>query len=163
MVAVACLLMARPAMLRLTNVNSFYGKAHILRDLSFEVARADVVALLGRNGAGKTTTMKSIMQLVRPRSGTIQFCERDITNIATHAIARLGLGYVPEDRRVFSTLTVAENLSVARQPEREGAPTWDLGQLFELFPNLAERAEASDKTVAGDEQVRGDGDSNSRQ
>ncbi len=139
-------------MLRLTNVNSFYGKAHILRDLSFEVARADVVALLGRNGAGKTTTMKSIMQLVRPRSGRIQFCEGDITNAATHAIARLGLGYVPEERRIFTDLTVLENLEVGRQRPRTDSPTWTIELLFELFPNLAERRDNRGKALSGGEQ-----------
>ena len=139
-------------MLSLSNVNSFYGKAHILRDLSFDVARADVVALLGRNGAGKTTTMKSIMQLVRPRSGTIRFRERDITSTATHAIARLGLGYVPEERRIFTDLTVLENLEVGRQKPRTDSPTWTIELLFELFPNLAERRDNRGKALSGGEQ-----------
>ncbi len=139
-------------MLSLAGVNSFYGKAHILRDLSFDVRRGDVVALLGRNGAGKTTTMKSIMQLVRPRSGRIRFGDLDITNTATHAIARMGLGYVPEERRIFTDLTVLENLEVGRQTPRAGCPTWTIEMLFELFPNLAERRHNRGKALSGGEQ-----------
>ena len=126
-------------MLRVDSINSYYGKAHILRDLSFEIARGDVVALLGRNGAGKTTTMKSIMQIVSPRRGRVFYADRDISTLAPHAIARLGLGYVPEDRRIFTDLTILENLEVGRQPPRADCPTWTTEILFELFPNLEER------------------------
>ncbi len=139
-------------MLSLEHVNSFYGKAHILRDLSFDIARGDAVALLGRNGAGKTTTIKSIMQLVHPRSGTIRLDGRDITRLAPHAIARLGIGYVPEERRIFTDLTVLENLEVGRQPPRAGSPAWTTDDLFELFPNLAERRDNRGKALSGGEQ-----------
>ena len=139
-------------MLELSAVNSFYGKAHVLNDLSFTVARGQVVALLGRNGAGKTTTMKSIMQLVTPRSGNVTFQGRDITGLATHKVAKLGLGYVPEERRIFTDLTVLENLEVGRQPARDGSYTWTTEMLFDLFPNLAERRGNRGKALSGGEQ-----------
>ena len=139
-------------MLELSAVNSFYGKAHVLNDLSFTVARGQVVALLGRNGAGKTTTMKSIMQLVPPRSGKVTFQGRDITGLATHKVAKLGLGYVPEERRIFTDLTVLENLEVGRQPPREGSYAWTTEMLFDLFPNLAERRGNRGKALSGGEQ-----------
>lgn len=139
-------------MLELSNVNSFYGKAHVLHDVSFSVERGRVVALLGRNGAGKTTTIKSIMQLVRPASGTITFKGQQIQGLDSHRVAKLGIGYVPEERRIFTDLTVVENLMVGRQPSREGAVTWDEDMLFELFPNLAERRTNRGKALSGGEQ-----------
>lgn len=139
-------------MLELDNINTFYGKAHILHDLSFKVAAGEVVALLGRNGAGKTTTMRTIMQLVRPRSGSVRFEASDITRWATHKVAQAGIGYVPEERRIFGDLTVMENLEVGRQPERKGLPSWSIEHLFELFPNLAERAGNRGKQMSGGEQ-----------
>lgn len=139
-------------MLELSAVNSFYGKAHVLNDLSFTAARGQVVALLGRNGAGKTTTMKSIMQLVVPRRGKVSFLGQDITGMAPHKVAKMGLGYVPEERRIFSDLTVMENLEVGRQPAREGTVTWTQDMLFDLFPNLAERRNNRGKALSGGEQ-----------
>ena len=139
-------------MLELNSVNSFYGKAHVLNDLSFSVGRGQVVALLGRNGAGKTTTMKSIMQLVRPRSGKVTFLGQDIAGLAPHRVAKMGLGYVPEERRIFTDLTVMENLEVGRQPAREGTVKWTQEMLFELFPNLAERRDNRGKALSGGEQ-----------
>ena len=139
-------------MLELSGVNSFYGKAHVLNDLSFTVARGQVVALLGRNGAGKTTTMKSIMQLVTPRSGSVTFQGHDITGQPAHKVAKLGLGYVPEERRIFTDLTVLENLEVGRQPPRPDTYTWSIEELFELFPNLAERRNNRGKALSGGEQ-----------
>jgi branched-chain amino acid transport system ATP-binding protein len=143
--------MADP-MLELDRVNTYYGKAHILHDLSFSVGAGEVVALLGRNGAGKTTTMRSIMQLVRPSSGQVVFEGNDITRWPTHKVARSGLGYVPEERRIFADLTVMENLEVGRQPHREGYPDWTVEHLFELFPNLAERRNNRGKQMSGGEQ-----------
>ena len=139
-------------MLELTAINSFYGKAHVLRDLSFGVPKGQVVALLGRNGAGKSSTMKSIMQLVRPASGDVVFDGQSLTRLAPHRIAKLGLGYVPEDRRIFTDLTVSENLVVGRQPPRAGAVPWTEELLFELFPNLAERRRNRGKALSGGEQ-----------
>ncbi|WP_146585735.1 ABC transporter ATP-binding protein [Puniceibacterium confluentis] len=139
-------------MLELSNVNAFYGKAHVLNDLSFEVGRGKVVALLGRNGAGKTTTMKSIMQMVQPRGGSVSYQGQNITGWAPHRVAKAGLGYVPEERRIFTQLTVLENLEVGRQPPRDGCVTWSEEMLFELFPNLAERRGNRGKALSGGEQ-----------
>lgn len=139
-------------MLEVRSINSFYGKAHILEDLSFEVHAGEVVSLLGRNGAGKTTTMKSIMQLVRPQSGSVWFLGHEITGKPPHRIARMGLGYVPEERRIFSDLTVLENMEVGRQPAREGIVEWTVDVLFDLFPNLKERRGNRGKELSGGEQ-----------
>ncbi|RBP80141.1 amino acid/amide ABC transporter ATP-binding protein 2 (HAAT family) [Rhodobacter sp. 140A] len=139
-------------MLELHGVNSFYGKAHILQDLSFSVGRGEVVALLGRNGAGKSTTMKSIIQIVRPRSGSVTLAGRELVGQPSYRVARAGIGYVPEDRRIFTALTVLENLEVGRQPRRDGAPFWTVDALFELFPNLYERRNRLGKAMSGGEQ-----------
>ncbi|QUJ76373.1 ABC transporter ATP-binding protein [Sulfitobacter albidus] len=139
-------------MLEVSGINTLYGKAHVLRDLAFPVARGQVVALLGRNGAGKSTTMKSIMQLVRPASGSITFQGEQLIGLPSHKVAKMGLGYVPEDRRVFTDLTVMENLIVGQQPPREGAVTWTQDMLFDLFPNLAERRGNRGKALSGGEQ-----------
>lgn len=139
-------------MLECTNINSFYGKAQILIDLSFSIDAGSVVALLGRNGAGKTTTMKSIMQLVLPKTGTVSFLGEDITGNAPHKVAKMGLGYVPEERRIFTDLTISENLEVGRQPPREGAVEWTTDILFDLFPNLKERRSNRGKALSGGEQ-----------
>jgi branched-chain amino acid transport system ATP-binding protein len=120
--------------------------------MNFAVARGRVVALLGRNGAGKSTTMKSIMQLVPPRAGSILFGGEELVGKPPHRVAKLGLGYVPEDRRVFTDLTVLENLEVGRQPPREGGVSWRIEQLFELFPNLAERRQNRGRELSGGEQ-----------
>jgi len=115
--------MLRPPMLAVAGLHAYYGRAHILADVALEIARGEVVALLGRNGAGKSTTMKSIMGLVRPAKGRVTFEGRDITAAAPHAIARRGLGYVPEERRIFVDLTVMENLeSAARRRARMPRP-----------------------------------------
>ncbi|MGH1578217.1 ABC transporter ATP-binding protein [Planktotalea sp.] len=139
-------------MLEISGINSFYGKAHVLNDLSFEIERGQVVALLGRNGAGKTTTMKSVMQLVVPQTGRVTFLDTDITRSPSHKVAKMGLGYVPEERRIFTDLTVMENLEVGRQPAREGTVTWSEDMLFDMFPNLAERRTNRGKELSGGEQ-----------
>ena len=144
--------MPEDALLSLEGLNSFYGKAHILHDLGFAVGQGEVVALLGRNGAGKTTTLKSIMQLLRPASGRVTFDGRDITRQPAHRVCRLGLGYVPEERRIFTDLTIVENLEVGRQPPRDGVPTWTRDTLFALFPNLSERRDNRGKALSGGEQ-----------
>ena len=120
-------------MLELTSVNSHYGKAHILNDLSFSIGSGEVVSLLGRNGAGKTTTAKSIMQLVRPTTGSVVYEDQQLVGKAPHQVAKLGIGYVPEERRIFTDLTILENLEVGRQPARDGMQVWDQDRLFEIF------------------------------
>ncbi len=139
-------------MLEVEGIHSFYGKAHILDGLSFTVGRGEVVALLGRNGAGKSTTMKSVMQLVKPRQGRVTFQGKNMVGQPAFKVAKAGIGYVPEDRRIFSDLTVTENLEVGRQPAREGAPQWTVEQLFDLFPNLSERRGNRGKHMSGGEQ-----------
>lgn len=139
-------------MLELSGINSFYGKAHILNDLDFSIASGEVVALLGRNGAGKTTTMKTIMQLVRAKQGQVVFDGNNITRWPAYRAAKAGLGYVPEERRIFTDLTILENLEVGRQPPREGVPVWTIELLFELFPNLSERQGNRGKALSGGEQ-----------
>jgi branched-chain amino acid transport system ATP-binding protein len=139
-------------MLAVRNLNAYYGRAHILVDVSIEVATGEVVVLLGRNGAGKSTTLKSIMGLVPPARGEIVFDGRRIDRSEPYEIAAMGLGYVPEDRRIFTELTVMENLEVGRQPARAGAPAWTPARLFELFPNLAEMTARPGGRMSGGEQ-----------
>ncbi len=139
-------------MLELKAINTFSGKAHVLSNLSLTIEHSQIVSLLGRNGAGKTTTMKSIMQMVPPKTGTVRFLGEDVTGFAPHRVAKMGLGYVPEDRRIFTDLTVLENLEVGRQAPREGAVTWTLDILFDLFPNLAERRNNRGRELSGGEQ-----------
>src|SRR5437868_12635879 len=138
--------------LEVADLNSFYGPAHILFDIALEVGEGEVVALLGRNGAGKSTTFRSIVGLVAQCSGRITFEGRDVSREPTHAIVRGGLGYVPEERRIFTDLTVEENLEVGRQPARPNAPQWTKDKLFALFPNLAEMRNRPGGRMSGGEQ-----------
>jgi branched-chain amino acid transport system ATP-binding protein len=139
-------------MLAVAGLHAYYGRAHILADVSLEARAGEVVALLGRNGAGKSTAMKAIMGLVPPAEGAVEFAGRRIDRLAPHRIARLGLGYVPEDRRIFTELTVMENLEVGRQPPRDGAPLWTEERLFALFPNLAAMRDRPGGRMSGGEQ-----------
>ncbi|MGO9357241.1 MAG: ABC transporter ATP-binding protein [Xanthobacteraceae bacterium] len=138
--------------LSVAQLNSFYGPAHILFDVGLEVGEGEVVALLGRNGAGKSTTFRSIVGLVGQRSSRIEFEGEDVSGKPTHAIVRGGLGYVPEERRIFTDLTVDENLEVGRQPPRPNAPHWTPARLFALFPNLGEMRRRSGGHMSGGEQ-----------
>jgi branched-chain amino acid transport system ATP-binding protein len=129
-----------------------YGRAQILFDLALEVRAGEVVALLGRNGAGKSTTLKALMGLLPLRAGEVKFREERIDRLPAYRIARLGLGYVPEDRRIFTDLTVTENLEVGRQPPRAGAPAWTAARLYELFPNLGRMKTRLGGRMSGGEQ-----------
>jgi branched-chain amino acid transport system ATP-binding protein len=141
------------ALLELRHVETYYGDSHILFDLSLDVNRGEVVCLLGRNGAGKTTTIRSIMGLTPARSGVIRFRDRDVAGLAPYRIARLGLGFVPEDRRVFPNLTVHENLEVARKTWGDTVtPSWTADRVFELFPILRERRHQAGGTLSGGQQ-----------
>ena len=145
------------ALLKVDGLNAWYGAAQILYGVGLEVRRGEVVALMGRNGAGKSTTLKATMGMLARRSGTVQFMGRDIARAEPHAIARAGLGYVPEDRRIFHDLTVMENLDVGRQPARTwpdgtAAPTWSPEALFQLFPNLGEMPHRPGGRMSGGEQ-----------
>lgn len=138
--------------LTVEGLNSHYGPAHILFDIGFEVGEGEVVALLGRNGAGKSTTFRSIVGLVAQRTGRIMFEGKDVSVRPTHEIVREGLGYVPEERRIFTDLTVEENLEVGRQPKRPNAPYWTRDKLFALFPNLGEMKNRPGGRMSGGEQ-----------
>jgi len=139
-------------MLEVERLNAWYGKAQILYDVSFHVGRGECVALMGRNGAGKSTTMKALMGVLARRSGRVRFRGTDISSAPPYRINRLGLGWVPEDRRVFTDLTVLENLAVARQAPRDGAPQWRPEQLFALFPNLGTMPHRPGGRMSGGEQ-----------
>jgi branched-chain amino acid transport system ATP-binding protein len=144
-------------MLSVAGLNAWYGAAQILYDLAFEVGRGEVVALMGRNGAGKSTTLKAIMGLLARRSGTVRFLGEEIGRLKPFEIARRGLGFTPEDRRIFSDLTVLENLDVGRQPPRRlpdgrPAPAWTPDRLFALFPNLAAMPHRLGGRMSGGEQ-----------
>ena len=137
--------------LEVEGLRAGYGPAEILFGVSLSLARGEVAALMGRNGAGKSTTLKAIMGLVPPRAGRVRFAGRDIAGLAAFRIARLGLGYVPEDRRIFTDLTVAENLEVGRRPA-EGRDAWTPERLFEVFPNLASMRHRRAAAMSGGEQ-----------
>ncbi|MFI5400625.1 MAG: ABC transporter ATP-binding protein [SAR324 cluster bacterium] len=139
-------------LLSVTGLNSFYGRAQILFDVAFAVSQGEAVALLGRNGAGKSTTLRSIMGLVARTRGSVVFAGTPLAGLPPYAIARLGLGYVPEDRRIFTELTVAETLEVGRQPARQGAPLWSEERVFDLFPQLAELRNRPAGRMSGGEQ-----------
>jgi branched-chain amino acid transport system ATP-binding protein len=139
--------------LNVENLNAFYGRAQILFDVSLQVAPGEVVALMGRNGAGKTTTMKSIMGLLDKRDGLIRYGGQNLINQDAYKISRLGIGYVPEDRRIFTDLTVLENLEVGRRTLPKGVvPTFTVQQLFTLFPNLAAMPDRLGGRMSGGEQ-----------
>jgi branched-chain amino acid transport system ATP-binding protein len=145
------------AMLEVENLKAWYGAAQILFEPSFHVGRGEVVALMGRNGAGKSTTFKALMALIPQRSGTVRFLGENISQLKPFEIARRGLGFVPEDRRIFSDLTVAENLDIGRQPIRyhpdgRPAPSWTLEKLFTIFPNLREMPDRRGAHMSGGEQ-----------
>jgi branched-chain amino acid transport system ATP-binding protein len=144
-------------MLSVEGLSAWYGAARILYDLNFNIGRGEVVALMGRNGAGKSTTMKTIMGLVGERQGTVTFNGADVSRLKPFEIARRGLGFTPEDRRIFADLTVMENLDIGRQPPRRfpdgtAAPLWTPEKLFKLFPNLGEMPDRLGSRMSGGEQ-----------
>jgi branched-chain amino acid transport system ATP-binding protein len=135
--------------LEVKDIHTYYGESYILQGVSLGINRGEIVTLLGRNGAGKTTTIKSIVGLTPPKSGAIFYHQENITNRKPHEIVRLGIGYVPEDRRIFTTLTVLENLQVA-EGKRKGM--WNLESIFTLFPRLEERRKHKGNQLSGGEQ-----------
>jgi branched-chain amino acid transport system ATP-binding protein len=149
--------MSAPPGLAVEHLDAWYGAAQVLYDVTFTVGRGEVVALMGRNGAGKSTTMKAVMGLLARRRGVVRLNGRDISGLKPFEIARLGMGYTPEDRRIFSELTVLENLDAGRQPPRHfadgtPAPLWTPETLFRLFPNLAELRDRPGGRMSGGEQ-----------
>ncbi|HVV62644.1 MAG TPA: ABC transporter ATP-binding protein [Pseudolabrys sp.] len=136
------------AVLRASDIHSFYGKSHILHGISLEVNEGEIVAVLGRNGAGKTTTVRSLVGLTPPRQGSVEIFGNNTTRWPAHRIAGLGVGYVPEGRKIFGPLTVLENLKV---PQARPGP-WDLDRIWKLFPRLAERKSQLGRQLSGGEQ-----------
>jgi len=139
------------SLLELEHVNAFYEKSHVLQDVSLTVEAGEVVALLGRNGSGRSTTLKAVMGLVDVRSGTIRFAGAPTRSRATYDLARLGIAFVPEDRRVFANLTVAQNLRLAALGGRKGP--WSEKRVYDFFPVLGERKDKPAKLSGGEQQM----------
>ena len=141
-------------MLEVTELHAHYGRAHILHGVTLTAGEGEVLALLGRNGAGKSTTLKAIMGVVRPTSGVVRLDGRELAGRESFEIARAGLGYVPEERRVFAELTVAENLEVGRKVPLDGRAAWTPERLFDLFPSLGTmRTRAGGRMSGGEQQM----------
>jgi len=143
-------------LLEVKDLNTFYGISHVLQGLSLHIGEGELVALLGRNGMGKSTTLKSIMGLVSPQSGTVVFAGKDITGWAPYKAARAGIGYVPEERRIFPELSVMDNLFLGikggRISENNDPHVWNYERIFRHFPMLKERANQKGKFLSGGEQ-----------
>ena len=137
-------------MLRLQDVHTYYGESHILKGVSLEIKRGELITLLGRNGAGKTTSLRSIMGIVPPKQGAITFDGINICGQKPHKIASLGVGFVPEERMIFPSLTVLENLSLPSRGGRKGL--WDLEKIYHYFPVLRERGHHKGSQLSGGEQ-----------
>jgi len=138
--------------LEVDNIHSFYGTSHVLQGISLHVGEREAVCLLGRNGAGKSTTIKSIIGLVVPRKGKIAFRGAVLMGKQPYQIARLGIGYVPEDRRIYADLTVKENMEVAYRPKKGGAEEWTMEKLFHIFPVLRAMESRKGRQMSGGEQ-----------
>jgi branched-chain amino acid transport system ATP-binding protein len=141
-----------PPLLRVDGLHAHYGKSHVLRGVSLQVGRGEVVSLLGRNGSGRSTTLKALMGLVPPSAGRIELAGRALAGAPPHAICRAGLAYVPEEREVFANLTVDENLRMGEQPPVAGAVRWTIAQMFDWFPRLKERRGTKAGSLSGGEQ-----------
>jgi branched-chain amino acid transport system ATP-binding protein len=146
--------MGEGAILEVEGLDTAYGQAQVLFDVSLTLARGEIVALMGRNGAGKSTTLKAIMGLIPARARVLRFAGRDILGMVSYRIARLGLGYVPEERRIFTDLTVAENLEVGAKVAAGGSSRtpWTSERLYAIFPNLAEMRGRRASQMSGGEQ-----------
>ena len=143
-------------LLQVRDLNTYYGASHVLQGISLDVAKGELVALLGRNGMGKSTTLKTVMGLVKCRSGSVRLNDRDITGEAPYKVARAGIGYVPEERRIFPDLSVLDNLSLGikggRMPDPGDAKAWTIERIFRHFPKLKERQHQKGKSLSGGEQ-----------
>jgi branched-chain amino acid transport system ATP-binding protein len=138
-------------LLEVESINTYYGKSHILQDVTLEVRDKTITVLIGRNGAGKTTTLKSIMGIVTPNKGRIAFWGKNITGWPSYKVARLGVGYIPEGREIFPHLTVGENLTVA-QRQYESRSKWSMERILTYFPRLRERWDQKGRQLSGGEQ-----------
>jgi branched-chain amino acid transport system ATP-binding protein len=137
-------------LLQVQDLHAFYGKSHILHGVHFDIAAGEIVSLLGRNGVGRSTTIKAIMGDVPPR-GSIRFRDREIAGLKPHQVARLGLGYVPENRDIFPTLTVRQNLYLGQKSAKKTG-RWSMAEMFKVFPRLEERADTPAGVLSGGEQ-----------
>ncbi len=144
--------MTHAPLLTVENIDTFYGDSHILFEVSLTVYAGECVSLMGRNGAGKTTTFRSIIGLTPPRTGDITFHGQAIDGLSSHHIARRGIGFVPEERAIFPSLSVWENLDVARKSAADGQTRWTFERVYEVFPRLAERKNQPGGTLSGGEQ-----------
>lgn len=140
------------AFLELNSVNTYYGRSHILFDVSLSVEKGEVASLIGRNGAGKSTTFRSIIGLTPPHTGEITFKGARLSGLRAYQICRKGIGFVPEDRRCFPDLTVRENLEVAARREKEVSSPWTVDKIYSLFPRLGEREKNLGSQLSGGEQ-----------
>ena len=140
--------------LQVKDLHSYYGKSHVLQGVNLELDRGDLVCLLGRNGVGKSTTLMSLMGLVKPAKGGVLFKDQDIAGMMPHQIARLGLGFVPEERRIFKSLTVLENLQIGIKQAKEsgGREPWTIERVFDSFTRLGERRDHKGGHLSGGEQ-----------
>jgi branched-chain amino acid transport system ATP-binding protein len=145
-------LIGRKRMLTVEKINTFYGEAHTLFDVSLEIQEGEVVALLGRNGAGKTTTIRSIMGLTPPRSGRVVFKEENIAGLPPYVIANKGVGFVPDNRRIFPSLTVKRNLEIGRKSGPAPKDGWTLQKIYDHFPKLREMEARMGEFLSGGEQ-----------
>jgi len=144
--------MTTAPLIAVSGLNAYYDDSHILRDLSFTLNPGETLGLMGRNGMGKTTLIRSIMGLVRPRSGTIAVAGRDVTGEPSFRIAQQGLAYVPEGRGIFASLSVLENLAIAERKGVDGGSRWTLERALDLFPRLRERSSSRGDQLSGGEQ-----------
>jgi branched-chain amino acid transport system ATP-binding protein len=141
--------MDNAALLSVDRLQAWYGESHILHGMSFEVAVGEVVTLLGRNGAGRTTTLRALLGLVDRRDGSVRLSGRELSKLAPHRIARLGIGYCPEERGIFASLSAEENLML---PPRVGPQGMSVAEVYEMFPNLHERRKSQGSRLSGGEQ-----------
>ena len=140
-------------LLEVKDLNTYYGASHVLQGISLTLDQGEIVALLGRNGMGKSTTLKSLMGLVKPRSGEVIFRGKDIAGYPPYKVAKAGIGYVPEERRIFASLSVLENLSMGIKAEKAGKDNgWSLDRIFEHFPLLKKRSSSKGSHLSGGEQ-----------
>ncbi|MCF8104473.1 MAG: ABC transporter ATP-binding protein [Desulfohalobiaceae bacterium] len=139
-------------MLELQNINTFYGQSHVLHDVSLTVKKSEIVALQGRNGVGKSTTIKTIMGLVDNKRGSVFYKGQDITHLKPYQISQMGIGFVPEERWIFPSLTVYENLLIGMKAQKENEKTWSVERVFEKFPSLKTRSKSKAGNISGGEK-----------
>ena len=144
--------MATPALLEVEDLNAHYDKSHILHGVNMRIEQGEIVSLLGRNGSGRSTTLKTIMGLVKPTGGHVKLDGRDVAGERAFRIARAGIAYVPEEREIFGNITVEENMRIGVQPARQGAPVWNIDQMYDFFPQLKQRRNTAAGMLSGGEQ-----------